>query len=203
MTHMRMLYDKKEGCFKVLDTKRYSIVDIDDRSGVIYVNHYKDGAMYTGTSPFVNSECSCIETFSKNGSEMQRIGLINFNTGYIILYTTKKVSKLKKAYTSIAKNLPFTKAEVALEGREALTFSSIAEVSDCMNSLKSSYYKGYFYIKLYCGEDRIAEDCFYKKENNIAFQTFTSSVSLDNTHVNEFLVLSGRYENGVGLWKHF
>ena len=137
MTYMKMLYDKQEGCFTVLDNKRYAIVDMNNPTGIIYVNHYKDGTMYTGTSPFVNAECSCIETFSRHENEMQRLGLINFNSEYLILYSTKKVSKLKRVFESIAKHGHIDNIEVACHGYSSVKFDDIDSVMTYIQSVST------------------------------------------------------------------
>lgn len=41
-SHIKMLYDKQEGCFKEFDDKRYLIVGVS-KYDKLYIHHDKDG----------------------------------------------------------------------------------------------------------------------------------------------------------------
>ena len=195
--YMKMLYDKQEGCFKVLDTKRYAIVDMDNHTGSIYINHYKDGTIYTGASPFINSECSCVEVFDKNGTAMQRLGLINFNSECLILYSTKKVSKLKKAFESIARHGHIDNIEVVCHGYSTVKFDDIDSVMTYIQSVstKNRNYQGYIYIHLLSDGFRVSEVCLYKDfQQVIKFKTFKTMVSFDNKCVNDLFNLCIKFD---------
>lgn len=194
-----MLYDKQEGSFKELDTRRYAIVDLNYHSGLVYINHYRDGTMYTGASPFINSECSCVEVFDKNGTAMKRLGIINTNSGYIILYSTKKVSKLKKAFESIAKYRHIDNIEVVRDGCSAIEFNDIDSVARYIQSISTKIptNSGYIYIHLFSGGYRVSEACLYIDcYQEIKFQTFKTSISFDNKHINGLFNICSKFEGG-------
>lgn len=193
--YMKMLYDKQEGCFKVLDTKRYAIVDMDNHTGSIYINHYKDGTIYTGASPFVNAECSCVEAFVKSDTSMKRLGLINYDSECLILYSTKKISKLKKAFESIAKHSNIDHIEVVYSEHSTVGLDSINGVVEHIKTLSSINDMGYIYIHLFSNGFRVSDVCLYKKGyQSIKFQTFKTVVSFDNKCVSDLFNLCIKFD---------
>ena len=187
---MKMLYDKQDGCFKEFDDKRYLIVDVS-KYDKLYIHHDKDGGVYESDSPTLNSRFSCIEYFNRNGVDLKRLGLINLDTGYILLFSTKKVSKLKKAFDKVADNRHITYTELEFSDRLISTY----KVSEVESFIRNTPHTGYIHMHIISDGHKVAEGCFYKDfVGSVKFESLKSYITFFNGYISDIFEMCSKFD---------